>query len=140
LYLPQELTRKEGTELLSVLDGLSRERRGRVLSVVAALGVDPDGLLASDRPSPGEGRKLALALGLGGGSWVMVLDEPTNHLDLPAVERLESALDAYPGALLLVTHVERFGARTTKTTWTLGAGHLSVSSNDLGAEADPESG
>ena len=28
---------------------------------------------------------------------LLVLDEPTNHLDLPAIEQLESALDALPG-------------------------------------------
>jgi ATPase subunit of ABC transporter with duplicated ATPase domains len=38
-----------------------------------------------------------------GANW-LVLDEPTNHLDLPAIEQLETALDAYDGTLLLVTH------------------------------------
>ena len=126
LYLPQELTREAVERLLTGLEGLSNDRRGRVLAVVAALGVDPDDLLASVRPSPGEARKLAIALGLGVGAWVMVLDEPTNHLDLPAVERIESALEAYPGALLVVTHDDTFGARTTNTIWRLDSGTLSV--------------
>jgi ATPase subunit of ABC transporter with duplicated ATPase domains len=126
LHLPQELTREEGTRLLSSLGRLSSERRGRVLAVVAALGVDPDHLLLSGRPSPGEARKLAISLGLGVGAWVLLLDEPTNHLDLPAVERIEQALEAYPGALLCVTHDDTFGIRTTSTTWRLEAGRLSV--------------
>ena len=41
-----------------------------------------------------------------GANW-LVLDEPTNHLDLPAIEQLETALDAFDGTLLLVTHDRR---------------------------------
>jgi ATP-binding cassette subfamily F protein uup len=35
---------------------------------------------------------------------VLVLDEPTNHLDPEQVERLEAWLQAFDGALLLITH------------------------------------
>jgi ATPase subunit of ABC transporter with duplicated ATPase domains len=34
----------------------------------------------------------------------LVLDEPTNNLDLEAIEQLESALENYEGAAVLVTH------------------------------------
>jgi len=57
--------------------------------------------------SPGERTRAALALLQGRGVNLLVLDEPTNHLDLPAIEQLESALDTYPGTLLLVTHDRR---------------------------------
>jgi ATPase subunit of ABC transporter with duplicated ATPase domains len=57
--------------------------------------------------SPGERTRAALALLQARGVNLLVLDEPTNHLDLPAIEQLESALQAYPGTLLLVTHDRR---------------------------------
>jgi ATPase subunit of ABC transporter with duplicated ATPase domains len=57
--------------------------------------------------SPGERTRAALALLQGKGVNLLVLDEPTNHLDLPAIEQLESALESYPGTLLLVTHDRR---------------------------------
>jgi len=39
---------------------------------------------------------------------LLVLDEPTNNLDLTSVEQLAEALDAYRGALLVVSHDDAF--------------------------------
>ena len=65
--------------------------------------------------SPGERTRAALALLQARGVNLLVLDEPTNHLDLPAIEQFESALDAYDGTLLLVTHDRRMLASVTLT-------------------------
>jgi ATPase subunit of ABC transporter with duplicated ATPase domains len=66
--------------------------------------------------SPGERTRASLALLQARGVNLLVLDEPTNHLDLPAIEQLESALAAYSGTLLLVTHDRRMleAVRTTR--------------------------
>ncbi|WP_223778097.1 ABC-F family ATP-binding cassette domain-containing protein [Streptomyces sp. 135] len=79
-----------------------------VRTLLAKFGLKADHVL---RPaatlSPGERTRAALALLQGRGVNLLVLDEPTNHLDLPAIEQLESALEAYEGTLLLVTHDRR---------------------------------
>jgi ATPase subunit of ABC transporter with duplicated ATPase domains len=127
LYLPQELSPPQELLLLEELRASAALEQGRVLSIVAALGVDPETLLASARPSPGEARKLALALGLARQVWALVLDEPTNHLDLPSVERVEAALDDHPGALVIATHDDAFAHSCTHTVWELRGGRISVS-------------
>ncbi len=124
LHLPQELTASDGIAMLDALRALSADARGRVLSVVAALGVHPDRLLESHQPSPGEARKLALAWGLGRQVWALLLDEPTNHLDIPAIERLERALIEYPGALVIVTHDDALVRRCTNERWRVGNGRV----------------
>ncbi len=124
LYLPQELSRDSAVAALHTVGRLRHDERGRVLAIVAALGVDPEQLLASERPSPGEARKLMLALGLGRRAWLVLLDEPTNHMDLPSVERLEVALSAYPGGMVVVTHDGAFGAALGLTEWEIIDGEL----------------
>ncbi|HEX4362079.1 MAG TPA: ABC-F family ATP-binding cassette domain-containing protein [Pseudonocardia sp.] len=78
--------------------------------------------------SPGERTRAALALLQAREVNLLVLDEPTNHLDLPAIEQLESALDSFPGTLLLVTHDRRMldTVRVTRR-WTVADGQLTES-------------
>ena len=56
------------------------------------------------RLSGGERARLALALITREAPHLLILDEPTNHLDVDAREALVQALNAYTGAVVLVSH------------------------------------
>jgi ATPase subunit of ABC transporter with duplicated ATPase domains len=58
--------------------------------------------------SPGERTRAQLAELMALGVNCLVLDEPTNHLDLEAIEELETALRAYEGTAVVVSHDRRF--------------------------------
>lgn len=77
-----------------------------------------------DELSFGERKKLQVAVALWGRPDVLVADEPTNHLDLHSTEALERALAAYPGALVLVSHDQRFLSACTSRTWEVRDGRV----------------
>jgi ATPase subunit of ABC transporter with duplicated ATPase domains len=82
--------------------------QAEVRTLLAKFGLTAEHVLRpAETLSPGERTRAALALLQARGVNVLVLDEPTNHLDLPAIEQLETALDAFDGTLLLVSHDRR---------------------------------
>ena len=127
LDVPQEPTEAERARVLSDANSLSAADRGRVLSCVAQLNSDPDRILEGAATSPGELRKLMIALGLLDKPSLIIMDEPTNHLDLHSVEALEQALARFGGALLLVSHDRAFLRACTSITWAIEGGTVQVS-------------
>lgn len=117
LYIPQEPDRSQAGEALQAMHRLSTARLGRALSIVAQLNSNPDRMLEGDAVSPGEMRKLMLALGILESPELVIMDEPTNHLDLGSTKALERLLSSYPGALLLVSHDSALLGSTTSITW-----------------------
>lgn len=88
-------------------EGYSAERE--VSQVLKRLGFQEEDF---DKPasvlSGGERTRLALARQILEEPDLLILDEPTNHLDIQATEWLESWLQTYPGAVLLVSHDRAF--------------------------------
>ena len=119
VYIPQEVDRIHGTQILKDVRQLPPRQLGDVMTIVSCLGSRPERLLQSAEPSPGELRKIQLALGMSRRPHLIVMDEPTNHLDLPSIECLEQALSQLRCALVLVSHDRRFLEQLTKTTWEL---------------------
>jgi ATP-binding cassette subfamily F protein 3 len=76
------------------------------------------------RLSYGERRRLSLARLVLSGANLLLLDEPTNHLDIPSREAFESALEAYEGALIAVTHDRYFIGRFAERVLSIESGGL----------------
>src|SRR5437868_12870825 len=54
--------------------------------------------------SGGEKARLLLGLATFQGPHLLILDEPTNHLDIDSRAALVAAINAFPGAVILVSH------------------------------------
>jgi ATP-binding cassette subfamily F protein uup len=78
----------------------------RAEAALAAFDLDPD--RAPGALSGGERRRASLARAFAADADLLLLDEPTNHLDIEAIETLETSLDGFRGACLVVSHDRRF--------------------------------
>ena len=116
-YVPQEIDAEQSKIVLEKAQNLPNNQLGHLMTIVSRLGSRPHRLLDSAKPSPGETRKLLLALGMTSEPHIIIMDEPTNHLDLPSIECLEKALADCPCCLILVSHDKRFLNELTNTRW-----------------------
>ncbi|MBD2317523.1 MULTISPECIES: ABC-F family ATP-binding cassette domain-containing protein [Cyanophyceae] len=74
--------------------------------------------------SGGYRKRIAIASALLSAPDVLLMDEPTNHLDALSVEWLQSYLNRYRGALLLITHDRYFLDRVTNRIIEIDRGDL----------------
>jgi ATPase subunit of ABC transporter with duplicated ATPase domains len=74
--------------------------------------------------SAGERVRLAVAGAVVSGANLLVLDEPTNHLDIDTRERLEDAIAAYEGTLLVVSHDRYLLDRLAERLLVVGDGRV----------------
>ena len=81
--------------------------------------------------SGGEKARLALAMVVWQRPNLLVLDEPTNHLDLDMRHALEVALQAYEGALILVSHDRHLLRNTVDELLLVHDGRVETYADDL---------
>ncbi|MEK7303032.1 MAG: ATP-binding cassette domain-containing protein [Pseudomonadota bacterium] len=88
-----------------------------------------------DRPvvsfSGGEKSRLALALLAWQKPHLLLLDEPTNHLDLDMRDALTLALEAYAGAVVLVSHDRSLVRAVADELWLVADGKAQLLDGDL---------
>lgn len=97
----------------------------QIKAVLGGLGLDATHMhRPMDQLSGGQRTRALLARLLLERPHVLVLDEPTNHLDLQAVEWLESYLQEWPEALIVVSHDRYFLDRVVHKVWELNFGRL----------------
>ncbi|MBF0167868.1 MAG: ABC-F family ATP-binding cassette domain-containing protein [Alphaproteobacteria bacterium] len=81
--------------------------------------------------SGGEKARLLFALMCRDSPSLMVLDEPTNHLDIDAREALEQALNAFEGAVVLVSHDAHLIELAADKLWRVENGTCTPFDGDL---------
>ena len=111
--------------------------KSRVRATLLGLGFEesrfssPVGVL-----SGGERSKAAMGRLLLAGDNLLFLDEPTNHLDMPSVEWLESYLQSYTGAVLVISHDRYFLDQVTNRTMELKGGRLYITDGNYSAHKE----
>ena len=110
LYLPQEISDELRTQIFEEFSKLEEADRGDVLSTLFRLGSEPE-RLNQEQLSPGELRKLMIAMAVQKPLSLLILDEPTNHMDITSVLALENALAALDCSMIVVSHDKAFLAK-----------------------------
>ncbi len=81
--------------------------------------------------SGGERARLLFAMITYDAPHMLLLDEPTNHLDIEARDALMTALNAFEGAVMIVSHDPRLLAATCDRLWLVAEGTCKPFDGDL---------
>ncbi|HDR28724.1 ABC-F family ATP-binding cassette domain-containing protein [Rhodovulum sp.] len=96
------------------------------------LGADQAGTEVA-RLSGGQKARLSLLLATLDAPHLLILDEPTNHLDIESREALTEALNAYSGAVILVSHDMHLLGLVADRLWLVMDGRVTPYDEDLEA-------
>jgi ATP-binding cassette subfamily F protein 3 len=81
--------------------------------------------------SGGEKARLLLALMSHGAPNILLLDEPSNHLDIDSRQALVQAINAFPGAVVLISHDPHLIELTVDRFWLVKDGRCRQFDGDL---------
>ena len=81
--------------------------------------------------SGGEKARLLIALMSREAPHLMILDEPTNHLDIDTREALVAALNAFSGAVVLITHDPHLVELAADRLWLVDGGTVQPYDGDM---------
>jgi len=100
--------------------------RAGAIGFAGALADTPAGEL-----SGGEKARLLIGLATFAGPHLVILDEPTNHLDIDSRAALIEAINAYPGAVMLVSHDRHLIEACADRLWLVADGQVVPFQGDL---------
>ncbi|TCP63304.1 ATP-binding cassette subfamily F protein 3 [Rhodovulum bhavnagarense] len=120
------------------LDHIRRERPeeapAKLRARLAGFGLGADQAeTAVAKLSGGQKARLSLLLATLDAPHLLILDEPTNHLDIESREALAQALNAYGGAVILVSHDMHLLSLVADRLWLVQGGRVAPYDDDLDA-------
>lgn len=119
-YLAQDMDLPQRQTILEVVQKGTETFKAQ--DIIDRLKLNPQ--QKTDNLSGGEKRRVALAKTLALNPDVLLLDEPTNHLDLSAIQWLESYLQNFRGAFIVISHDRTFLENVSTSTLWLDKGCL----------------
>ncbi|MDD4802517.1 MAG: ABC-F family ATP-binding cassette domain-containing protein [Syntrophomonas sp.] len=119
-YLDQEMQSLDKSRTILEEVATACPDRGRVRNLLADLLLTGEAVFKPCAVlSMGERVRVALAKLLLGTYDLLLLDEPTNYLDLESREKLEEAMEAFGGSLIMVSHDRYLMERVVDTVWAI---------------------
>jgi ABC-type multidrug transport system ATPase subunit len=99
---------------------------------LSAAGIGPDIVEnAVEKLSGGQKARLLMALAAIDAPHILILDEPTNHLDIESREALIHAINAYQGAVILVSHDPHLVETIADQLWIVRNGAVQPFDGDM---------
>lgn len=117
---------------LHIADLMPGAPESRIRSFLGRFGFNKDmSDVSVSRLSGGEKARLVMAMICTGKPHLLIFDEPTNHLDVEMRESLLLAINAFDGAVILITHDWHLLEHTADRLWLVRDGTVQSFEGDL---------